>query len=222
MPSSSFGLPLLAVAMLGASAAYGADEGTTAYGDSAEFWETHALVVAVIKDPKRMDVVVQSCTPPRHAPGTAIAFFRVAPPRGILTTTLDQPIFVNMLLKKGDRILCLVREVVPGHVNLEHAVPLKKGDSVVQFLGAGKHKSYAMLPEELPTDATGERIIADTVRLCDALATGTPPSKVKKFEAILAGRPSDQVRGVIKKALSTAVAEWEAALAKAKQLSLKD
>ena len=83
-------------------------------------------------------------------------------------------------------------------------------------------KSYAMLPEELPGDAKDERIIADTIRLCDALATGTPSSKVKKFEAILADRPSDHVKVVIKKALSTAIAEWEAASAKAKQLSVKD
>jgi len=205
---------------------YGADK-PIAYGDSAEFWESHALVVASFRDPELNELLVQDCIPPRYPAGTRI--HPIKDSKGFLKTSLDEIIVDRNLVKelkqslwkKDVRILCIVREV-EGMVRVEHAVPLRKSDTPLLFLSADTYASYAMLPDEMQEGVEGKALVSRTLRLCDALATGAPLAKVKKLEAILADKPSVREKAVVNRALNTAIRDWQSALATAKKLSCQD
>ena len=61
--------PVIGLILMSAGNLWAADAKRVAWGDTAQFWESYALIVATVEDSARMELQVQECVPPRYARG---------------------------------------------------------------------------------------------------------------------------------------------------------
>lgn len=191
------------------------DAPRVAYGESADFWDSYALVVAIVDDPDRARFRVEQSIPPRYRKGVVFAWRD----RGIVTPHLDRWADKSFpkLFQMGDRILCMVKDV-GGTIELKHAAPLQMPEGVLQLPAEGDYGVFAMLPDQPYGGESGDKVVAATLRLCDALAERDPATKLKKVDAVLRDKPSERDRDLLRRSLAASIGEWDRALKNARHL----
>lgn len=198
--------------------------GRIAYGDTPEFWESYALVVATVNAVRHrdegkhhvvseVDLIVRESVPNRYAPDT----------RFTLTFRLDLR-FVPSLdrigyatkLEVGNRVMLMVAEEKG---RLIHALPqtayapkvlspeelkiaLLTGPQPLAMTFRGI-TSFAMLPDswKLHFPKEDDGVVAETVRVCQALSEKAVARRLELIEALQKAKPNARVQDLLRRRL---------------------
>jgi hypothetical protein len=196
-----------------------------AYGDTPDFWETYALVVATVIDVKHRDeslyrvvsdikLSVQESVPNRFRPGTEFSLtyaidihsrpIRDRPGYAVDLGTGDR-VMLMMTEEKGKLVDATPRLNVLPDIDPSAFIDLKKGSKpillVVEFRGIS---SFAMLPAwSMKYPEKDDAVVAETVRVCQALSEKDVTRRLQLIAALRQTNPNDRVRELLRRRLET-------------------
>jgi hypothetical protein len=177
--------------------------GPVAFGDTARFWETHALVVGTVERARleydqanlivreHLRIRVKESIPNRHKR-------RVSSVADRLVVAYDRP-------------------VVPPppryHV----------GDELMLIASTAEHEfnSYAMMPsgqEVCVIKELSPALVEETKRLCEALATADLSKRMARIDSMLQAKPGKRTQFVLQRRLESSTEELQAGLQEATRL----
>jgi hypothetical protein len=180
--------------------------GPVAFGDTASFWENHALVVGTVERVRleydrakllareHLRIRVKESIPDRHIHK-----------RRSVTKVVERPVVAYDW-----------PDVAPPpryHV----------GDELMLITSSAKQEvnSYAMMPGGQGICVVKELnplLVEETKRLCEALATADPPTRLARIDLILRGRPSHRIQFVLQRWLAASTEELQFSLQETRRL----
>lgn len=168
------------------------EEPTTEYGESAEFWKTHTLVIATLDGTRleygKVPVVatvhvslrVQESVPSRFAAGD-----RLALQFPTTVSVRDRPEYLPGL-KPGDRLMVLL-EGSKGLLDVLH-------EGVRLGMMPGGSAMYRITKSDDP-------VVAETKSLCRALSTENVRDRLELIGVLVKGKPSEHAKTVLRRSL---------------------
>ena len=203
--------------------------GKIAYGDTAPFWESYALIVAKVIHVKHYDdelnivgsdvkfAVLQS-VPNRYKEGTEFSLtykinlqFRPIRDRPgyAIDLGVDDRVMLMITEKKGKLIDATPRLNLPAGWDPLGAIDLKLGGKPINLEIAFRGiTTYAMMPAwKLKFPQDDDALVAETVRVCQALSESNASRRLARIGAILKEKPSGRVRELMHRRLQTTLAD---------------
>ena len=199
----------------------------TAYGDTPQFWETYALVVAKVVDVKHGDeepnlvfsdvhCSVQECVPDRYPPGRQFSLrfeidLRFRPVRDKPGYAIDlqagERLMLMMVEEKGKLIHAAPRiPNIPNYFDPAAVIDLKAGSDPIplqfEFRGIS---SFGMLPDswKLRYPKQDDAMVAETVRVCRALSEKDTMRRLEQIQTIQKDKPGERVQDLLRRRLQT-------------------
>jgi len=179
--------------------------GPVAYGDTAQFWEAHALVFGTVKearleyDPAKLIV--------REHLGIQVAESipdRYVHKRRLLTRVFERSVVAY------DR----PAEPPPMQYHV--------GDELMLMVSSKREfASYAMMPDGQEVCVVKELkapLVEETRRLCQALATADVSKRLVRIDSLLKEKPNNRVQLVLQRRLEATTEELQVGLQEAKRL----
>jgi hypothetical protein len=194
-----------------------------AYGDTPEFWETYVLVVATATDVKHRDeppnrvvsevrLSIQQSVPNRYRAGTEFSLTFMIDIRS--RPVRDKPGYA-VDLDVGDRVMLMMTEEKGKLIDATprlHFLPdidpstiidLKSGSKPVPIVAEFRGISwFAMLPGwRLKYSQADDALVAETVRVCQALSEPDVALRLKLIAAAQQSKPDNRVRELLRRRL---------------------
>jgi hypothetical protein len=227
---------LLVFAFLGWAQA----EERVGYGDTPEFWEKYALVVATVGDVQHRDtpdlvesvvtLSVAESVPSRYERGTKFSMTFVR--NLLLIPVRDRPQYATTL-QTGDRVMLMVTEergkLVPALPRVDDRrlltpfgklrpskLPLAEKPELVEAEGLDW---FATVPNwRLNYPQEEDALVAETLRVARALSEKNPSRRLELIEAIQKARPDDRVQDLLRRSLESTLKSSQRQAEEAKRL----
>ncbi len=188
--------------------------GPVAYGDSGQFWEAHALVIGTVEE-ARLEYDQEKLVAREHL-GIRVKKSipdRYAHDRRLLTKVVERPVVAY------DR----PAEPPPPRYRV--------GDALMLMVFSGKREldkrefgSFAMMPggyEVCVVEKGKSPLVAQTWRLCKALATADLAKRLTRIDLLLKESPDERAKLVLQRRLASTIQELQGRLQEAQQLAQK-
>ena len=213
------------------------------YGDTPQFWEQYALVVATVGEVRHRDTAdlvesvvtlsVEESVPSRFERGTTFSVTFVW--NVLLGPVRDRPQYATTL-QTGDRVMLMVTEEMGKPVSvLPHVYhgglrllsgklqpvkfPLPEKPELIE--GAGLHW-FATVPRwGIHYSKEDDSLVAETLRVARALSEKNPSRRLELIEAIQQANPDDRVQGLLRRSLEATLKSSQREAEEAKRLLKK-
>lgn len=164
---------------------------TTEYGEKAEFWKNHTLVIATVKGTRleygkvpvlaavQMSLQVEESIPDRLAAGARL---ELRFPTAI--SVRDRPEYLPGV--QGNRFMLLL-EGANGLFDVLH-------EGVLLGMMPGGSAMYRITKDDDP-------VVAETKALCRALSTENVQHKLELIGVLMKGKPGERTKAVLRKSL---------------------